>query len=507
MTHTTTPIERLRGGPADPPRTRQRPRGSTGKRTAGQETRRARPPCRTGHGTSRGVVLVAVLLVTALVALIAAGLIFRMRAEVATATADARGEQAYETAMSGVAAAMLVLHNSARDMTTWYDNPEVFQNQFVADDGSDRWFFTVYADDPTEQAPVRYGLTDEASKVNLNSAPPETLLALKNMTAELVACLVDYRDADTDPSPDGAEQDYYDSLRRPYAVPNQALATMDELLMVKGFTGQVIYGQDSNLSAVLGVRTGDGTGRTAARSRDGSPDRGLRGMATVYSSEPNVDNAGRPRVDLNSDIPAGAVDLPEATLKFIRLYRAEGGKFENPCDLLEMRYELKQAHPDDKLEAGAEIESGVMAEQLPVVMDRLTTKPTGARRPLVGLVNVNTAPAEVLAVLPSLDVNVAQQMADLRRDLPAEAKNTVAWLYTQNLLEAEAFKKAAPYLTARGSQYSVRCIGFGVPCGRYRVLEAVIDLSRGTPRVAYLRDITRLGLPFALDTDLLERKR
>ena len=37
--------------------------------------------------------------------------------------------------------------------------------------------------------------------------------------------------------------------------------------------------------------------------------------------------------------------------------------------------------------------------------------------------------------------------------------------------------------------------------------EAVIDLSRGTPRVAYLRDITRLGLPFALDTDLLERKR
>jgi len=467
-----------------------------------RETRRDKP------GVHRGVVLVAVLLVTALVALIAAGLMFRMRAEVATAAAEARGEQAYQAASSGLACAMLVLHNASNDPAAWYDNPEMFQNQFVADDASDRWFFTLYAEDPTEHAPVRYGLTDEASKINLNSAPPETLLALKNMTAELVACLLDYRDADTIPQADGAEQDYYDSLRHPYLIPNQPLGTTDELLMVKGFTGQVIYGEDSNLSAILGVRSGEGVGRTiTAGSRDGSPDRGLRGVATVYSSEPNVDNAGRPRIDLNSAIPAGAVNLPEATLKFIRLYQAEGGKFGNPGDLLEMKYALKQAHPDDNLEAGASIESAVKAEQLPVVMDRLTTKPTGARRPLPGLVNINTAPAEVLAVLPGMDANVAQQIVDLRRDLPAETKNTVAWLYTQNLLDADAFKKAAPCVTARGFQYSVRCIGFGVPCGRYRVLEAVIDLARGAPRVAYLRDITRLGLPFALDTDLLERKR
>jgi len=143
-----------------------------------------------------------------------------------------------------------------------------------------------------------------------------------------------------------------------------------------------------------------------------------------------------------------------------------------------------------------------------VVMDRLTTKkPTGTRRLVEGLVNVNTAPAEVLAVLPGLDASLAQQIVDLRKELPPETESTIAWLYTQNLLDAEAFKKAAPFLTARSYQYSVRCIGFGVPCGRYRVLEAVLDLSGGTPRVAYLRDITRLGLPFALDTDLVESKR
>lgn len=456
----------------------------------------------------RGVVLVAVLLVTVLVTMIAAGLMFRMRAEVATSGAGARGEQAYEAAMSGLACATLVLANSSGDMTAWYDNPEIFQNQLVADDGANRWYFTLYADDPTETAPVRYGLTDEAGKINLNVASEETLLALKNMTAEQAACLLDYRDADVQPRPDGAEQEYYDSLAHPYVIPNQALATMDELLFVKGFTGKVIYGEDSNLSTVLGACSGDGAGRTMTVSSDGTPDRGLRAVATVYTSEPNVDQSGKRRVDLNSDIAAGSVSLPAETLLFIRLYRAEGNTFSHPGELLEMQYPLKQAHSEaPNLKAGTTIESGVKAEELPVVLDRLTTQRTGTRRPVVGLVNVNTAPAEVLAVLPGLDASAAQQIVDLRKDLSAETKSTIAWLYTQNLLDAEAFKQAGPFLTARSYQYSARCIGFGVPCGRYRVLEAVLDLSGGVPRVAYLRDMTRLGLPFSLDTDLLGSKR
>jgi type II secretory pathway component PulK len=453
------------------------------------------------------VVLVAVLLVTVLVTLIAAGLLFRMSAEMAASTADARGEQAYEAALSGLACAGLVVQNAAADAAVWYDNPEVFQNQLVADDGANRWFFTVYADDPVDPSALRYGLTDEAGKINLNVAPAETLMGLRNMTAELVSCLLDYRDADNDARPDGAEQDYYDGLPRPYVIANGPIATLDELLMVKGFTGQVVYGEDSNLSAVLGVCEGEG--RTlGSRSGSGAPDRGLRSAATVYSSEPNVDSTGRPRIDLNGSQSLANLGLPEATVLFIKIYRAEGNSFKHPSELLEMRYELKQEHSEaPNLKAGATIESGVKGENLAVIMDRLTTLPTGPRRPVAGLVNVNTAPAEVLAILPGLDASVAQQIVDLRRDLATETKSTVAWLYTQNLVDANAFKTLAPFVTARSYQYGVRCIGFGVPCGRYRVLEAVLDLAGGTPRVAYLRDVTRLGLPFALDTDLLERKR
>jgi len=43
-----------------------------------------------------------------------------------------------------------------------------------------------------------------------------------------------------------------------------------------------------------------------------------------------------------------------------------------------------------------------------------------------------------------------------------------------------------------------------VPVGRFCVMEAVLDLAGPRQQVVYLRDITRLGLPFAIDTDQLE---
>jgi type II secretory pathway component PulK len=483
--------------------------------------------------SGRGVVLVAVLVVAALVAIIAAGLMFRMRAEVAATAAVGRGEQAYEAATSGIVRAVVVLKASGGDMSIWYDNPDLFQNQLVADDGANRWYFTVYGDNADVQQPTpRFGLTDEAGKINPNSATPEMLLALPNMSAELVDCLVDYRDADAETRPDGAEQDYYDQLESPYAIPNGPLSTVEELLLVKGFNAEIVYGEDANMNGILDPNEDDGDETFPPDNHDGRLDRGLRGVATVVSNEPNVDSAGRPRININTgsqgktsgspdasgggedaggaaDSQGGAISgVPAKLAEFIRLYRGDGGTFKHPSELLEMRYQLKNQPKDAPgLKPGSWIESGVGAAELPMVLDRLTTQPTGKNKPLVGLVNANTAPLEVLAALPGMDANLAQQIVDARSELDAETKASVAWLYTQGLLDADAFKKVAPYLTARSFQYSVRCVGFGVPCGRFRVVEAVIDVSGGTPRVVYTRDISRLGLPFALDAESLERSR
>src|SRR4051812_48204053 len=53
---------------------------------------------------------------------------------------------------------------------------------------------------PTNSIPLTdrpaFGLVDEASKLNLNTATPEMLQALPNMTAEFAAAIKDWRDSD-----------------------------------------------------------------------------------------------------------------------------------------------------------------------------------------------------------------------------------------------------------------------------------------------------------------------
>jgi DNA uptake protein ComE-like DNA-binding protein len=380
----------------------------------------------------------------------------------------------------------------------------------VADDGANRWYFTIYGDPADPQLGIpRYGLTDEAGKININVAPPETLRNLPNMTSELVDCLMDYRDSDSDTRPEGAEQDYYDHLDSPYVIRNGPLGTLEELLMVKGFNARIIYGEDANVNGLLDPNEDDGDDSFPPDARDGHLDRGLRGAATVLTSEPNRNTAGKARININADTPPSRIPgLSDQTLRFILLYRSEGNTFKHPSELLEMKYKLKQDHKEiPGAKAGLEIDSAVKGEQLAAVLDELTTQAVDKAKPVVGLVNVNTAPADVLAVLPGMDPNLAQQIVDARRDLDTETKASLAWLYTQNLLDAAAFKLVAPYLTTRSFQYSLRCVGFGVPCGRYRVLEAVVDMGGGSPRVIYLRDMSRLGMPFALNVETMDRGR
>ena len=86
-------------------------------------TRRAIVRSRERRG---GLVLVAVLVLVALAAMIAAGLLFSVRADVTAAAAAEGGEQAYAAALSGLRAAMAAVQTSPDDPAAWYDNPAAF---------------------------------------------------------------------------------------------------------------------------------------------------------------------------------------------------------------------------------------------------------------------------------------------------------------------------------------------------------------------------------------------
>lgn len=488
-----------------------------------------------------GTVLIAVLVITLLAGMLAATAMFRMSAEVKASSGGRDGRQAYAAAMSGIQRAIGLLRAYRDDPTVWYDDPDLFCDQFVYDDGANRWYFTIYAPNPIETDIVRYGLSDEAAKININTASREVLLALPNMTESLADCLMDYLDDDDDPQVDGAEQDYYDQLPQPYRIKNGPLHTLEELLLVKGFNGPVVYGEDANFNGLLDANENDGEESFPPDNGDGQLDMGLRGMATAISFEPDVDNAGEARININ-----GAQDelnkldgsgLARRTINFIKAYRADGQTFNHPSELLGMRFQPRSSPRSGRGRRGRrrgrgqtqQMESGVGPEELPALLDKLTVSgsaaaedesedtefedviedeaPRGARGQarggsqgmLVGLVNVNTAPAAVLALMPGVGEDLAEAIVRERDAVDPEDKTTIAWLVQRDLVDTERFKRIAPYLTARSFQFRILCVGYGSPSGRFRVLEAVVDLTGTSPRVSYIRDITRLGLPFALE--------
>ncbi|MFZ5906050.1 MAG: general secretion pathway protein GspK [Nitrospirota bacterium] len=133
-------------------------------------------------------------------------------------------------------------------MEIFYRN--VFRNQNVELEGREVW----RTDGRTYEAALGEGsysvrITDEAGKVDLNTAPEAVLKNLfMNAGAAgedadiIVDSIMDWKDADDLHRLNGAESDYYESLPTPYKAKNARFDTVEELLMVKGVTPQILYG-------------------------------------------------------------------------------------------------------------------------------------------------------------------------------------------------------------------------------------------------------------------------
>jgi general secretion pathway protein K len=97
-----------------------------------------------------------------------------------------------------------------------------------------------------------YRVLDESAKINLNTLSDNSGLVLNNLLVNLgvqketadtiVDSILDWRDADELHRLHGAESDYYMSLPNPYRSKNGDFETVEELLMVKGVTPEILYG-------------------------------------------------------------------------------------------------------------------------------------------------------------------------------------------------------------------------------------------------------------------------
>jgi len=469
----------------------------------------------------KGIILPIVLVMFLLLGMLALAFSFSARAEYSALGARMTMDQARDCAISGIESSALRLRQKFDDPHFWYHKPEVFADQVVdvesgRRDTSNSWRFSLIGYNLDDQETVRYGLTDEAGKLNLNVASEDQLKRLPGVTAEMAAALLDWREKGDKPREGGAKDEYYMSLEQPYRCKQAPLDTVEELLLVKGFTAKELFGEDMNRNGQLDPNENDGKRSLPVDNQDGKLDRGLYPFVTVYSREPEVCDSDpyQPRMNIKS-WPAALLTtmltdkLRPEVLQYIISAKSANKDFGNsPASLLgEEKGESGTKDNSDNVtsqpgtgeEQSVGSSSPVTADDLEDIMDLLTTgyhlHDDGS---VYGRINVNTAPRTVLATLGRLTDSEIDQIISVRNRLDASSLRTTAWLVKQNVLTSSKYKTVAGLLTARSYQFTVESVGYCEGRPTQARIQAVLELR--LPRVQYLywRDLTSLGRAYNL---------
>jgi hypothetical protein len=152
---------------------------------------------------------------------------------------------------------------------------------------------------------------------------------IPGMTYELADAILDFIDDDETPRTNGCESEYYSSLTPSYASKNSPLESVDELLLVRGVTPDLLYGEDVNRNGLLDPNENDGDATWPPDNADGILQLGWSAYLTVHGREKNVRWDGTPRINVNDNDLASLYDQLEqefdATVaQFVIAYRIAG---------------------------------------------------------------------------------------------------------------------------------------------------------------------------------------
>jgi len=163
-------------------------------------------------------------------------------------------------------------------------------------------------------------IVDEASKLNINTITAQQLMVLDNMTEEIAEAIIDWRDENSEPSEQGAEIEYYQSLKFKYQTRNAPFKTIRELLLVKGVTKGLFYGEDTNYNGLLDLNEKDGTESMPNDNGDAVLNKGWIDYLTCYSAPVDTDAEGNQKIDINNAQEAQLKDslgLKDAHAKWV----------------------------------------------------------------------------------------------------------------------------------------------------------------------------------------------
>jgi type II secretory pathway component PulK len=358
------------------------------------------------------------------------------------------------------------------------------------------WLLGGAGDDNTytSTTPV-FGLVDEASRINLNTASADLLAGLPWMTEELAYAILDWRDSNDEVNAGGGAESETYALRRPaYAAKNGPFESVEELALVNGATFEILYGEDANQNGILDPNEDDGDESAPSDNSDGKLEPGILQYLTCFSRQANKASDGTsPRINV-------AKPSDELTL-FLNVL--------SPDTARDILTNLAVGATPTTWKVGSVMEfyikSQMTADQLGQIINDIWIAPSGEKQYVEGLININTASETVLACIPGILTEKAGAVVAARTQRQ-QGDSSIAWL--RDVLGDEGALLAGKYITGRTNQFSADVAAVGRHGRGYRRVRFVIDNSTGTPRVIYRRDLSSLGwgLGALARQDLASRK-
>ncbi len=221
----------------------------------------------------------------------------------------------------------------------------------------------------------RMQVVDTCSLMDINQTTPAQLVTM-GLTQEQADCINDYRTAGETPAADGAKDSYYNGLANPYNAKLANFDTLDELLLVKGITPDVLYDPQTS------------TGTVTLQTLTNGATPALYDLCTAYAYAPNTTATGGTRVNVNTSTAAQLVQRGISPT-LAALLRPAGGRPTTWTSLGQIFTTL-----------GGNLSQ---ADQRAILNNLTVTAATQQE----GALNINTASQNVLMTVPGITSDIA----------------------------------------------------------------------------------------------------
>jgi type II secretory pathway component PulK len=260
----------------------------------------------------------------------------------------------------------------------------------------------------------RIQIVDSCSRANLNTAD-QNQRKLLPLDSSQIDSLLDWREKDPSPRAQGAKDEYYTTLPHPYYTKQKPFDSVQELLLVKGFTPQTLYAPGGQASDQPNLS------QTGAILSD---------LLTVDSACADHDPNDQPKTDIRSASPAQMASLG-IPAQLITTIQNSAGSFQSIGDVMAV--------------------AGMTTQAAHIVLDYFTVGNT----PRTGAINVNTANAAVLQTVPGLSADQAQAIVEAQ----SAGFTSMGGLVDVTGMDLQTLQKTVSHFCVGSRSFEVRVMG------------------------------------------------